>query len=397
MFKKKFFVYVLELLKFHLSRIFQQKLSGQQVRDGLQPETLKILTTKLKTKQTKRKEEGLSEQDLRDAANKSGDKRLLFALSKEFSVGLTWRELKDVSEIVRFSNNHSLYESALSAYDDSLILLNTKKDLARAFVGSGLGEDTLNAYRCVLVQGQRVFEKVYRNDSSDLIHLLWFYRTIFPMLDPRIVMSPGILNISSGKKLSVVYFEYIDGKFDCVVDKMNRMFELHDYFQSIRVAKAIPTLHEIKNFKGMSVYNDSFELLNSILKSYDVDSSVIFDWLKCIEEFPYQFSHGDLHGKNLGENNLVIDWDRAGYYPVGFDLAYALSNQYKLITVPQFEGFIVSKLGLNLNDKMDQKTLFSVVYFSMVFFSRKVGSKIREKTIVEFFYVLKDMSPSALH
>ena len=55
-----------------------------------------------------------------------------------------------------------------------------------------------------------------------------------------------------------------------------------------------------------------------------------------VKDLPHQITHGDLHGKNMGKPNVVIDWDRAGVYPLGLDIAYALSNEYHLIDLDGF-------------------------------------------------------------
>ena len=54
-----------------------------------------------------------------------------------------------------------------------------------------------------------------------------------------------------------------------------------------------------------------------------------------INQLPRWLTHGDLHGKNIGAPNLVIDWDKCGALPMGFDIALSISKTQRLDSVKQ--------------------------------------------------------------
>lgn len=58
-------------------------------------------------------------------------------------------------------------------------------------------------------------------------------------------------------------------------------------------------------------------------------SNLYSDWMDDPRRVPSVFSHGDLHSHNASSRDgelVIYDWGSAGLYPVGFDLAEALTH-----------------------------------------------------------------------
>jgi hypothetical protein len=302
------------------------------------------------------------------------DRRLTSALALTPTQVMDWQSLRDFSEVARFTGEHKAYEQAIFSFDPKLQLRSYEQ---ASFIGSGLGCGTLNAYR-KLEQGDiAYFEKIYLNESRDLTHLLWFEENYRPLLDDDYIRAPRLIKVRKGINATAVYFEFL---FE-PLDNCNRMPEqaievaLSLYRQPINWDANLP--EGVLAFETLDIYQACFKLTQHWIAENGVGSvQQLSDWEAKIKTLPRQLSHGDLHGKNMGEPNIVIDWDRTGLYPFGFDIAYALSNTYTFVSVSDLHHYLHAHCRSTVADEQWPLFLFSCSYFCLLFYIRKRQDKI---------------------
>src|SRR5690606_33912821 len=73
------------------------------------------------------------------------------------------------------------------------------------------------------------------------------------------------------------------------------------------------------------MFKDRLELILDEMKKRGSDKSeILYKTLEQIGNERRQLQHGDLFSGNFTER-YVIDWDRLGYYPFGYDIGLALA------------------------------------------------------------------------
>ena len=198
-------------------------------------------------------------QDIVKIANRYSDKRLLKALSLSPIQVEDWKTLKDFSELVRFTGDHAGYEEAIKSFDDKLTLISYVNSSNVLFVGSGLGQSTLNAYRKLSYSGTDYFEKIYLNDSYDLLRLLWFEENYRAHIDRSEILIPQVLKISKGRCATAVYFEFLNEPIDnCkAMPELAIKLALILYRQPVR-GNSLPNY--ALSFESLDIYKSCFYL-----------------------------------------------------------------------------------------------------------------------------------------
>lgn len=252
------------------------------------------------------------------------------------------KELNYYSSFAKVHNNHAFYEDAIKKFDSELNF-DEFEGKPRKFIGSGAGSGSLDAYRKIVISSdEALFEKVYYNHNFQLQKQLYFHETIdWP--DHHFTI-PQIQRIVSGKQLTAIYFNWLPFReLPVQLDTILRAYQqLYTIFATIPVPNKIPPYLRISkkhsytkavgHFKewlaqhqGVLGFVFTCEQLQELLVELENTDNVIF-------------SHGDLHHKNLGISNTLVDWDEWGFYPKPYDLAVMISH-YKLHSFAALEQY----------------------------------------------------------
>lgn len=356
-------------------------------RDGITFGALKQLRKKRQRHGVRKGQDWvLTREQVGHIARRLKDQRLLNTLVQMPTKIMDWQSLKDFSELVRFTGEHQAYEEAVRSFDSQLQLLSYGQASAYGFIGSGLGGGTLNAYRKLEQGGIAYFEKIYLNESRDLIHLLWFEENYRPLLDENYIRAPRLMDVRKGINATAVYFEFLSEPLDNCSRMPGRAIEvaLSLYRQPINWDANLP--EAVLAFETLDIYQACFKLTQHWIAENGVGSvQQLSDWEAKIKTLPRQLSHGDLHGKNMGEPNIVIDWDRAGLYPLGFDIAYALSNTYTFVSVGDLHHYLHAQCKSTVADEHWPTFLFSCSYFCLLFYMRKRQDKIFDNQLLALY------------
>ncbi len=337
-------------------------------------------------------QEKLTADLLKSWAQDNNDKLLLKAINlledQAENANISWDELSLKSELLSLLENTQDYEGLLISYDPNLELMSVNDVDEVRFVAYGLGYETLNSYRYIRLAGIEYFEKVYLSASKDLEHLLWFHEFAQEKVIELGFQIPRILKINQSNKLTVIYFEYFPARIDNLADFLNQAIEIALKLYQLPIPEKL-NQPLISDFENHQIYKDNFRLVHLFLKNHGVNDPKLIQMLSKVKAVPKQFCHGDLHGKNIGQPNVLIDWDRAGLYPLGFDIAYIFSNRYDFIGVEDWLSFLELKCKPVVGEDKWQAFVFSTAFFALVFYSRKLGKKILPEKLVELYYYLE--------
>ncbi len=105
------------------------------------------------------------------------------------------------------------------------------------------------------------------------------------------------------------------------------------------------------------------------------ESLVLIKWVMRLYWGPKVFSHGDFHSGNVligcDGRISVLDWDKYGFYPIGFDLAFFFRNQDMHLNVDAYDGLVreySARLMLSVED--ERKAAFNFWMVAYVFFMK---------------------------
>lgn len=294
-----------------------------------------------------------------------------------FGNKLSRKNLKLLTAHLGLNGWHRLYERVIQEYDEELHFPEHLWNSGKSFIGRGYGANTLNTYRKVLLEGEPAFEKVYFKKYPDYKKCKYFYDHIRNTLEEKGIQAPELLCVREGKKLALMYFQYID-----LEDEPHKP---HDMHRALAISRALSEI-EIQDVGSKKAFLLDFEsdpmvkkrlrLLNKKLKAEFreagmEDSSgrkalkkLIQEFLQDLKEGERVLQHGDLFWDNFS-SSYVIDWDRLGLYPFGYDLGLILAF-YKLQGKTQVSPQdILEEIALMGFDKPQQ---VRALYFFAVLF-----------------------------
>lgn len=388
--------------RFKLTRqfglFFANRQRARAPREGITFGSLSALRKKRqKSGLQKGADRVLTDVQIGQIAKRFKDQRLLKALEFSAEQVLDWDGLKDFSEVVRFTGDHKAYEQAIKQFDDDVTLLSYREATHCCFIGSGLGHGTLNAYRKIEQEDIFYFEKIYLNESDDLVHLQWFEKYCRPLLNAECIRVPKILKMHEGGQITAVYFEFFTDPLDNCSQVLERVINVAFSLYELPLPKLSETRAEIYQFERIEIYNACFEHAQKLLENAGGEKGLsLKSMASIVKGLPHQITHGDLHGKNMGEPNVVIDWDRAGVYPLGLDIAYALSNEYHLIDLDGFYDVLELQCRRRVGEKNWPAFRFSCSYFALLFYTRKLGSKVNENQLQCLYSKLQEQGEELL-
>jgi hypothetical protein len=291
-----------------------------------------------------------------------------------------WSTLREISRVIgHYLHNHKLYTSSIRHADPELTLLELTEP---QFVEKGSGAWNLNAYRCGGWQSGYVFEKIYLMDSDAWHKLTWAYETVLPCFEETI-RKPNIVCIVRGEKLAAVYFEYIPGAQSISFDELISR-SLH-FYRTIVDFRSNSIEPEIWDFRREVMYCKGVKALRFILKSNNqsVELQVALEDRLLQPDVPRVFTHGDLVPQNILKCGIILDFDKCGYYPSGYEFSRFLVMIEKFDDIDSLESFAEEKIvpGCPL-------TRICVLYVAAIFYSRRLSSyaQVSDDFILELLF-----------
>jgi len=296
-----------------------------------------------------------------------------------------WNRLKKYSSYAKFHNDQAFYETAIATVcgvDNHLQINNSE------FVGSGWGRYTLDSYRKLEHEsGKAVFEKVYKNDSKDLLKLKFFYEQAYSTISQYFKV-PSV-KLSEGEIGTVAYFNWLNG-FEPIEKK--KLLNCYSKFRK----GALKIQPKLTNYDNMvwDYWSTPFhqncmkkskdwlskhttikknELLLEKLNTYFITSPVV----------ERVFTHGDLHPNNIGKGGMLIDFDRCGMYPVGYELAYLTTRSLNFNSVVDLETKLSSEI-----EQFSKINQIGFYFFLFVYFQRSREYKTSDKFLLDLWKVL---------
>lgn len=279
------------------------------------------------------------------------------------AIDLKKRNLEVIVSYIKLKKNHEYYNLILRSY-----IPNFEPSYEKAkFVGFGVGKENLNCYRKIIsATGQALFEKVYYSDNNKLESLLWLEKNIY-FSDEDEIIKPEIKSVHAGDFLTAVYFKYLDithlhnSDFERILNKV----ALSLYLKSNREKyKEVVFPDYFKNYKSHNYYENNIEKASAKL-SGTLD---LVQYTKKVDASFCVISHGDLSESNVCQNEIVIDWDSCGFFPLGLDIA---KIYFRLIANMRYDvnyiAWLEDNYKENIKPKHWQDLLQNFTYFLFIF------------------------------
>lgn len=276
-------------------------------------------------------------------------------------------DLKEICEFLARTNRHFIYELFLSRLDNKLKFLPARKN--KSFFTSGMGKGNLNVYRKIIYNNETLFEKIFFKDHKDFYNVNWFYNNQYHIISGLGLKVPNIKKKIEGENLCIIYFEFL------------KLGNLKNYIGAFHVSNLLYRNRQLFVSSHNQLVEDYIfrrgeeRFINHLMEAgINLDRYKIFKE-KILYGMPTYFQHADLT-TNCYESDLVLDWDRSGYYPFGVDYGFIIADMLnlKIINLSKIREFVsdlVRKYHLPVNSEK------SIVYFSLVFWLRR--SKFKNK------------------
>jgi hypothetical protein len=202
------------------------------------------------------------------------------------------------------------------------------------------GTGSLDLYRVVKKNNSVIFLKYYFKNSVELFRNMYFSKNISEEISYYISTSK-LLQTRNSELISELGFEFINsservcnqetrGFIIYIVNTLNKNFKLN----SMSNLTNIPEI--LLDYRSHFEYQRSkSEIIEKYVET-DIENIISF-FESQINASNHVLAHGDLHiGNTINES--LIDWDNFGFYPLGFDAAFAswklnidLENKQKVI------------------------------------------------------------------
>lgn len=307
-------------------------------------------------------------------------------------------ELKRLAYNIKELNNQKLYNKLLKKYVD-----DWKDNLASAeFIGNGSGEHNLGVYRKVGFENSYFFEKVYFNESTDLLKVEWFYEHIYPILK-ELIKTAKLHKIVRGDLLTIVYFEYTDlaplseGKFHSEFLTISKnMFRISK--GNIELIKNSPDF--FKQYRLYNHYISNIKFAEEAIKKLSNNRLTIKMIEQIIDLQPLIITHGDIYHTNISVDNYIIDWDSFGLFPHGLETAFIFATNIEYLTFKRLQELLNEEYKeIVSKDQWDGFEL-SCWYFYLIFTAqdeREVSYMIWQEEAFELVERLYDKMISTIN
>ncbi|AEG31687.1 phosphotransferase [Thiomicrospira cyclica] len=316
-----------------------------------------------------------------------------YAAKSDLVFGGGWSNLMRYSDVAKFYNDHIFY--TMSVFSVCGLVSYPKYNYAE-FIGKGAGKNTLNSYRKVTLEnGEVKFEKVYKNNSDDLIKLKFFQEVAYNVISQDFKVPYADLVI--GEVGTLAYFDWIDNVKP--IDRRN-ILGFYSKFRSAAKHIAIPD-HYSKNeviydFTREPMYQSGLKAAESWLIKHNFDSkdTLLLNhlslYLKDTPSSERLFTHGDLAPVNLLQEDGVFDFDRCGYYPSSYELAFLCSKSLSFESLAQLD----LELDMHIQD-LSEINKIGFYFFAFIFYSRKIGIESSDAFLKELWVAVNRKAKGA--
>ncbi|MCH8535214.1 MAG: hypothetical protein LAT51_09115 [Flavobacteriaceae bacterium] len=271
---------------------------------------------------------------------------------------MNFEEFKKLTNFLSYNNLLKAYLVSLKLYDNTIFVYNSNNTEKLQCIFS-LGDSSLTSYRILKLSNKLYFEKIYLTNSEDLNKMEYYYSNYFN----KIYSSVELHEIHKGKKLTVVLYEYQSSNNINLVSPLNVSVEF-----TLKSFLVTNTSFFKNIFEKERLYYESFLIL---INKYTNYKDKLFEIESILtKKLPLIYTHGDIFHKNIIENKL-IDFDRAGYYPFGYDIGRTLSSELDNLDFKKIDDAINSVVA-RINQQLPSKLIeLSIYYFTLIFVSRK--------------------------
>lgn len=191
-----------------------------------------------------------------------------------------------------------------------------------------------------------------------------------------------MLDVKEGKWLSVVYFEYFENLTP--ISKTNLVQNLLNFQYLTRNYREKSCSDVICDYTKDDIYISGKKKLLSIFYRNNMSHNHILIIESFISEknCTYNVAHGDFRLGNVFHPDIIIDFDRAGYYPIAYDLSISITIKYKIFK----DYFEIENYIKLLQPKLTYIDRVLTMYFAVVFHCHFVNiDEINDKYIIEYF------------
>lgn len=228
-------------------------------------------------------------------------------------------ELKRITKDIAAFQDHIFYDSLLKNMVPSW---NIEYQTA-LFFGKGMGESSLDSYRKIRINNIDYYEKVYFSKSPDLKTVIWFSENIARLLSHKIITANPSL-IFKGDELTILYFPFLKLEELEESEKEQRLIGFSKDLYEISLNNEIKgdeswIPESFLDVKEYFLYRRNFKIAKRKLKALNLSIKKIE---KAVFNSKRVLTHGDLNEGNGFKNNILIDWDAFGFYPIGLEAAY---------------------------------------------------------------------------
>lgn len=288
------------------------------------------------------------------------------SLSKE-SIAVKEFELKRVFDTIGVANNHKFYNSLLREFTSNWQLKINKA----SFIGFGAGASSLSTFRKVQISERILHEKIYFTTHKDLKRILWFYKNCSHIVNNAGIALPNVYKVYSGEVITAFYTEFVALKKLNLMSKEKSLVQFSTKLYKLSLTNKFELLlkeisEDVKDFQSHFEYKKNRPKAKKILKEHHIN--IEFFEAK-VNQSRYVLTHGDIQDTNAFENDVLIDWDSVGVYPIGLDAAFLL---FYLIMKDEKEStdifvWLESNYKSEIEEKDWKSFKLNVLFFLFVF------------------------------
>lgn len=227
-------------------------------------------------------------------------------------------------EIFKNYNDHNRYNKLLQIFINDKLPDGQFEYLPNSIKGASTS--SFSVFRKTKMTEFTLFEKVYYSEHDDYKRMEYFYQFIYPLIKEKINI-PKQIQICGGDTISVVYFEYLDLKKHDFGNEFLKEINKYPLFFYNESSKS-QYLNKINDIDFQIKYHYLFDFSQHsdyIKQAHKINLEGKYDFEKLeslIGQSKRVLTHGDIHYNNIFKNNVLIDWDNFGFYPIGYDSAF---------------------------------------------------------------------------
>lgn len=303
----------------------------------------------------------------------------IYNVLEQKSVSVQEFELKRIFDAVAIANNHKYYSNLLKRFINEWNL----EILSAEFVGVGAGSCSLSSYRKVKIKQEMLHEKVYFSSHHEMAKIFWFQKNLAELVADSGIVLPPVYKIFNGEILTVVYSEYLNlkkltfkKKQERLIEFSNQLYQLSSTENYMLICQNAPK--SIKDFTQHFEYKRNRLIVKNLLSEHNIS---LENLELSVGNSRHVLAHGDIQDTNAFQNNILIDWDSVGIFPLGLDPAFIL---FYLMLNNEWENnsnvlnWIEINYGKIINPKEWRQFQFNITYFLFVFIQGRIPKERRE-------------------